>query len=178
LRIAKVIKQKTMSNSNTPPPPLNWLYKFWATGFGSGYTPVAPGTAGAVVGVILIWLSNYFFFPNAAISFPVFLSIATIIFFFIGVFCTDKLEAEWGKDPSKVVIDEIIGVWIGMLWLPIEWPWLLAAFVLFRFFDILKPLGIRKLEAIPGGMGVMLDDVLAGVYTLVVLQVAFYFLSM
>ena len=163
--------------SNDSQQPLNWLYKTFATGFGSGYVPVAPGTAGAVVGVIMIWLSHHFFFPNMVISFPVFLLIATVVFFFIGVYCTDQLEKEWGKDPSKVVIDEIIGVWIGMLWLPIEWPWLLAAFVLFRFFDILKPLGIRKLEAIPGGMGVMLDDVLAGIYTLLVLQGAWFYLQ-
>ncbi len=155
--------------------PINFIYKTFATGFGSGYSPFAPGTAGAVVGVIMVWLSHKFLFPNEFISYPLFLLLATIVFFFIGVVTTNKLESEWGKDPSKIVIDEIIGVWIGLLWLPIEWPWILAAFALFRFFDILKPLGIRKAEALPGGWGVMLDDVLAGVYTLIVLQLAYQF---
>ena len=160
------------ASSNSP---MNVVYKVFATGFGSGYAPVAPGTAGAVVGVIMVWLTHQFLFPNELISYPLFLLLATIVFFIIGVLATNKLESEWGKDPSKIVIDEIIGVWIGLLWLPIEWPWILAAFALFRFFDILKPLGIRKAEALPGGWGVMLDDALAGVYTLVVLQLAYQF---
>jgi len=163
-----------MSTSSSP---LTFIYKAFATGFGSGYSPFAPGTAGAIVGVIMLWFSHQFLFPNEVISYPVFLLLATIVFFFIGVVATNQLEHEWGKDPSKIVIDEIIGVWIGMLWLPIEWPWILAAFVLFRFFDISKILGIRKMEALPGGWGVMMDDVLAGVYTLVVLQVAAFYLG-
>jgi len=85
------------------------------------------------------------------------------------------METEWGKDPSKVVVDELIGVWVAVLWIPAETQWLILGFILFRFFDIAKPLGIRQLEKIKGGWGVMLDDVGAGIYANIVLQVIVYF---
>jgi phosphatidylglycerophosphatase A len=94
-----------------------------------------------------------------------------LIFLWIGVKGSNLVEAEWGDDPKQTVIDEMIGVWIAILGMPLTWPWLLGGFVLFRFFDIAKPLGIRQLEAIKGGWGIMLDDVLAGVYANLVLQV-------
>lgn len=78
-------------------------------------------------------------------------------------------EPYWGEDPSRVVVDEMVGVWITLLAAPAGHVWYgLAAFVLFRFFDILKPLGIRRMEKLPGGVGVMMDDVLAGVYGFIV----------
>ena len=151
-----------------------WFYRFLATGFGSGYSPIAPGTAGAIMGILLLYgwqlitPEGYFVETNFI---P--LLIVTIIFNMIGVFATNKVEKDWGPDPSRVVIDEIVGVWIAVLWIPptlLNWA---LAFVLFRFFDIAKPLGIRKLEAIKGGWGVMLDDVLAGVYSNLALQVIY-----
>jgi len=89
----------------------------------------------------------------------------------IGAIVTNQLEKEWGEDPSKVVIDEIIGVWITLLFVPLTWQNILIGFVLFRVFDIWKPLGIRSLEAIKNGWGVMLDDVLAGIYANIILQI-------
>ena len=148
------------------------LYRFLATGFGSGYSPVAPGTAGSLMGLLLVYgwqqitppsyFADQWFLP---------LVVMTIVFNMIGVFVTNKVEKDWGPDPSRVVIDEIVGMWIAILWIPptlINWS---LAFVLFRFFDIVKPLGIRKLESIKGGWGVMLDDVLAGIYANIVLQI-------
>jgi len=83
------------------------------------------------------------------------------------------METYWGKDPSKVVIDEMVGVWIPLLVVNKENKYYiyyaLAALFLFRIFDIFKPLGIRKLEAIKGGWGIMLDDILAGLYSLIIL---------
>ncbi|MFK7808659.1 MAG: phosphatidylglycerophosphatase A [Saprospiraceae bacterium] len=153
------------------------LHKAIVTSLGAGYAPFAPGTAGAAVGVFVIVLLNQISaLQNEPTSMFYTLLGLTIFFCVLGAYSTDQLEHLWGKDPSRVVIDETIGVWIGMFGLPITWQWLLAAFVLFRFFDIAKPLGIRKLEAIPGGWGVMLDDVLAGIYTLIVLQVAYHYL--
>lgn len=84
------------------------------------------------------------------------------------------LEEEWGEDPSKVVIDETVGLWISMLFIPINTYTLILAFILFRFFDILKPLGIRKLDQLKNSWGVMLDDILAGVYANMVLQLIVY----
>lgn len=75
-----------------------------------------------------------------------------------------------GEDPSKVVVDEMVGVWIPLLAVDAEhWYYALVAFALFRLFDIFKPLGIRKMEDFKGGVGVMMDDVLAGIYSLLVL---------
>jgi phosphatidylglycerophosphatase A len=74
------------------------------------------------------------------------------------------------------VIDEMVGMWIAVLGLPVSWQYWLAAFLLFRFFDIFKPLGVRRLEKIEGGWGVMLDDVMAGVYTNVLLQMVVLFI--
>jgi phosphatidylglycerophosphatase A len=154
---------------------MKFIYKLIATTFGAGYSPFAPGTAGAIVGCGFLWLfekyqiiSTY----NDAILFSVLTALTTLL----GVFVTNKLTEEWGKDPSKVVIDELIGVWIAMIFVPFNWINLLLAFVLFRFFDIAKPLGIRKMESIKGGAGVMMDDVLAGVYSNIVLQIIIYFI--
>lgn len=99
---------------------------------------------------------------------------ATLLFllFFLGVFTATVVEKEWGKDSNRVVIDEVHGMLMALFLLPFSWKFVLAAFILFRFFDIAKPLGVRKMENLPGGWGVMLDDLLAGLYSNVLLQVA------
>ncbi len=143
------------------------FYAFWATGFGAGYWPWGPGTAGAFVAVVLWTLCasmtsiNLFYTTLAAII------VATVI----GTVTTDKLEPIWGEDPKKVVIDEMIGVWIPLLACD-HFSWhVILAFVLFRFFDILKPLGIRALDRRHGGFWVMADDILAGIYSLVIILI-------
>jgi phosphatidylglycerophosphatase A len=151
------------------------FHKAIVTALGAGYSPIAPGTAGAAVGILVIVLLQQIPLLQDSSNMLVTLLALTVFFCVLGAYSTDQLEPLWGKDPSRVVIDEVIGVWIAMLGLPVTWEWLLAAFILFRFFDIVKPLGIRRLEAIKGGWGVMLDDVLAGVYTLLVLQAVYQF---
>jgi phosphatidylglycerophosphatase A len=96
----------------------------------------------------------------------------TVAVTLLGAWTAQKMEIEWGKDSSKVVIDEVAGMCIALLFLPVSLVWTGAALVLFRFFDIVKPLYIRRMEAIPGGWGVMADDLLAGVYTNLLLQAA------
>ena len=91
---------------------------------------------------------------------------------FLGTWSSDKVEHIWGHDSSKVVIDEVAGMMITLLWVPADIKYVLIGFILFRFFDILKPLGIKSAERLPGGWGVMADDVLAGIYTNILLQVA------
>ena len=94
-----------------------------------------------------------------------------VLFTAAGIWSADKLESECGKDPSKVVVDEMVGVWIALLAVPVGNVWyILFAFLLFRFFDIFKPLGIRKMEQLEGGIGVMADDILAGIYSFLLLM--------
>ena len=149
------------------------LHKLNATVLGAGYSPFAPGTMGALVGILILFLIKW---QQPDLQYFTWgLLLATIIFTLLGVWSTNELESEWGKDPSKVVVDELIGVWIAVLWIPAETQWLILGFILFRFFDIAKPLGIKRLENIKGGWGVMLDDVGAGIYANIVLQIIIYF---
>ena len=139
-----------------------------ASGFGSGFSPFAPGTAGALVAVI-IWTVLFYVIPFNILL--VVTSLLIVLFTAAGIWSADKLESEWGKDPSKVVVDEMVGVWIALLALPVGNVWyILFAFLLFRFFDIFKPLGIRKMEQLEGGIGVMADDILAGIYSFLLLM--------
>jgi len=151
------------------------LHILIVTTFGAGFSPIAPGTAGAIVGCVFLWAFNQIqifpFYPNPGLFIGLIIVVALI-----GIYATNQLEREWGKDPSKVVIDELVGVWIAMIFVPFTWLNLFLAFGLFRFFDILKPLGIRKMENFKGGIGVMADDVLAGIYANLVLQLILYFL--
>lgn len=140
------------------------------TGFGSGFSPVAPGTAGALLAA-LVWYLLSFLLSGVAL---LWITVALILVFTLaGVWAADRLEPAWGEDPSRVVVDEMVGVWISLLAAPAGHVWYgLAAFVLFRFFDILKPLGIRRMEKLPRGWGVMMDDILSGVYGFILLIVA------
>ena len=148
------------------------FWKIIATGFGSGYSPVAPGTAGALLASLILWgLHTWLHVPfGGGWRQTMWLLPLLIFFFFLGVVAAAKLTPKWGHDPSKVVVDEMVGLWIAMLGVPFSWLNLALAFVLFRGFDIWKPFGIRRLERLPGGWGVMMDDVVAGIYSCFVLQ--------
>lgn len=138
-----------------------------ATGFGSGYCPVAPGTAGALLATV-IWLAYTLFLPPTTCI--VLTVVLTLLFTVLGVWATNKVIPFWGEDPRRVVIDEMVGVWIPLIAAPAGNLWYaLASFVLFRFFDIAKPLGVRQMERFPGGIGVMADDILAGIYSLFII---------
>jgi len=145
------------------------IYKLIATALGAGYLPKAPGTWGSVLAVIICIVLHHFLLLSNSL-----LITLTIIFTIIGTWATYKLEPMWGEDPSRVVIDEVIGIWITLLFLPYSMTTFVLALILFRIFDIWKPLFIRKLEKIPYGIGVMADDILAGVYANLVLQVIYY----
>ena len=156
----------------------NLLHIIISTGFGSGYFPKAPGTAGAVLATI-IWFGLSLLLPSCHLFITT--VVLTIFFTFIGAWSSGIMEAYWGKDPSKIVIDEMVGVWIPLLAVNNNNEYYiyysLAALLLFRLFDILKPLGIRKMEAIGGGWGIMLDDILAGIYSLIILCVLIWIIG-
>ncbi len=128
-----------------------------ATGFGVGYSPVAPGTLGTLVAIPI-----YYFLSN--ISSPIY-EVTLIGFFFLSVWISENAEIDFGKkDDQRIVIDEIMGFLITMLWVPKTAVLIVIGFLLFRFFDILKPFPIRRLEKkLKGGYGVVLDDVMAGI---------------
>lgn len=132
------------------------LTKCIATVCFAGYSPVAPGTAGSLLALIPLIL-----FPS--IDFLT-LFLLTLILFFLGVGVSRKYEKAYGKDPQVVVIDEFVGMWVTMLCVPITWVTVTLGFFLFRVFDVVKPPPARQIEALPHGWGIMLDDVVAGIY--------------
>ena len=139
---------------------------FVAFGFGSGAAPVAPGTFGTALGVLI-----YLVLP--AMTWPIYV-LFLLLSFALGVWLCDKTSKEIGvHDHGGIVWDEFVGYWITMFLAPPGWLWVLIGFVLFRIFDILKPWPIRWLDKnVSGGFGVMIDDVLAGLMALGCLQLA------
>ena len=158
-------------------PTVPLLTRFIATGAFSGYSPWASGTVGTAVGVLLYLLPG--------VESPAVLGTLVAVVLLTGVYAAGKVAAaeghaltpqaaraketfqpgtEHGPDPSIVVIDEIVGVWIALLLLPKTVLAVLLAFLLFRVMDVVKPEPARSLERLPGGWGIMLDDVVAGVY--------------
>jgi phosphatidylglycerophosphatase A len=101
-----------------------------------------------------------------------------VVFTILGVWSASVSEKFWGEDPKRVVMDETVGEWIALLAVPASghWGYVLASFVLFRFFDIAKPLGVRSMERFKGGYGIMADDILSGVYAAIILFAASYIL--
>ena len=144
--------------------PAGWI----ACGFGSGLSPVAPGTAGSLAG-LLPWLLLR--------ELPVaYYALVLVLAFALGVgVCHWAVNALRVKDPATVVWDEFVGLWIALaplLWLAHDWMWIFAGFILFRVFDIWKPWPVSWADRhVAGGMGVMLDDVIAGIYAAIVIAV-------
>ncbi|HEX9511775.1 MAG TPA: phosphatidylglycerophosphatase A [Puia sp.] len=144
------------------------FHRLISTCLGIGYTPKGGGTLAAIVCCIAWYFTRTGGSGSNLSTFgPV---LVTGLILAIGVWSAGKVEAGWGKDSSKVVIDEVAGMCLTLLFVPVRWQYILCGLVLFRFFDIAKPLGIRKMEELKGGWGVMMDDMLAGLYSNIVLQ--------
>ncbi len=139
-------------------------------GFGSGLSSYAPGTMGTLVAIPLyLLLSRLELWPYL---------IVVVVGFLLGVYVCDKTSKALGvHDHSGIVWDEIIGYWITMIAIPaVTWQWILAGFVLFRFFDIVKPWPVKIADKrVPGGFGIMFDDLLAGLYALACIQISWLF---
>lgn len=134
-----------------------------ATAFGAGFSPIAPGTAGSLVGLALYW-------PLQMAASPVQVAV-TALTYLAGVAASSRLAQRLGrKDPGAAVIDEVVGMWLTMLFLPFTPATAVAGFLLFRVLDVFKPYPARQFEALPGGWGIMTDDVMAGIYANLLLR--------
>ncbi len=161
------------SSRHTPIPasamkhPVMWL----ATGFGTGLSPYAPGTVGSLVGVL-------FYLAMAELPLPYYLmGLAALAIFGVWV-CHEAGKILGVSDHPGIVWDEIVGLLITMAATPPSWQGVVLGFALFRFFDILKPWPVATIDRkVAGGLGVMLDDVMAGVYALVCLQLLRYWIA-
>lgn len=150
-----------------------WVVKLLAGVGGLGCSPVAPGTVGAAGGVAGYLLLRYFFrgfvpdtWQDLGAGYLAFLA----IFFLVGVQAATRAEREWRqRDDHRIVIDEAFSIFITFLALPVNPLTLAAGFILNRLFDIIKPFPARRLEGVPAGWGVMLDDLVAGIYSRVAL---------
>ena len=148
------------------------FFKIIATFFGTGFIKKGGGTVAALI-TSLMW---YFVAEKTSVVSGMLQQAAIIAVLFIaGVWSGNKVEADWGKDSYRVVLDEVLGMCIALFMIPVTWQNVLAALILFRFFDIAKPFFIRRMEKFPGGWGVMLDDVLAGIYANIIVHIILIF---
>lgn len=140
------------------------LSKVISTFFGLGYFPVAPGT---ITSLVVILAYKFYLYQ---LSWPLYLLILFLLFL-VGVYTSTKFSAESNKkDPRKIVIDEACGQLLVLFRMPEAWFPVLASFILFRVFDIVKPYPIKKVEALPAGWGIMMDDVVAAIYAGVIIN--------
>jgi phosphatidylglycerophosphatase A len=157
----------TADDEGKAPSVLGSVAALVATGFGAGYSPIAPGTAGSLVGLLLYWplreLPAVFQVGVLALAFLVGTAAATRVSHRVGI-----------EDPGIVVVDEVVGMWASLLFLPFTVGTAALGFVLFRILDVVKPYPARDLEGLPGGWGIMSDDLMAGVYANLLLRVALF----
>ncbi len=142
-------------------PAMEFFSRLIATFFGAGYAPKAPGTAGTCATLPLYLLLR---------KLTLFRYLLVVGFLAVlGTAASSRVEKVWGKDPSRVVIDEVVGILIALVSRPKGLGEIMAAFVLFRLFDIIKPPPVGSLERLPGGAGIMADDMAAGALSALVL---------
>jgi phosphatidylglycerophosphatase A len=150
---------------------MNILAKIISTFFGVGYFPKAPGTMGSLAALIVYWICPEI---NSLQLVSIILGITAI-----GIFTAtitenemkNKLGKDKGIDPGIIVIDEVIGMLIALVAVPKATLFLITAFILFRIFDIIKPYPVRRMEKFSGGWGIVLDDVIAGIFANIVIQI-------
>ena len=147
---------------------LNLIEKILGSGFFTGYVPFASGTFGSMAAVIIYLIPG---FEN-----PTILLLLISIFTVFGVNLGSKFEKIYGKDPKECTIDEFVGTWISLLFLPKNLIYVLGAFLIWRVFDIIKPFPANYVEKLRGGWGIMLDDIVAGFYSFIVIQIILYFI--
>ena len=164
-------------STNNAPATLSWRdlrdpRTLLATGFGTGLAPTAPGTVGSLLGAAIWWFvfADLDFLLRAAVAFAV---------FFAGVLIVEAVvkRHNLGDEPA-IVLDEIVGVWFALLFMPKSLPWVAAAFILFRIADIAKPWPVSRIDTrVTGGLGIMADDLIAGLMAAAVALAAWYVIA-
>ncbi|MBK7378237.1 MAG: phosphatidylglycerophosphatase A [Ignavibacteriales bacterium] len=141
---------------------INFIENFLGSGFYTGYIPIASGSFASLMALLIYFIPG---FENYFIHIPLIL-----IFIFYGIFIGNKFEKKFGKDPAECTIDEVVGMWISLLFLPKSLFLSLIAFLIWRILDIVKPAPARNVEKLKGGVGIMADDIIASTYTLIIMQ--------
>ncbi|MBL4608404.1 MAG: phosphatidylglycerophosphatase A [Pseudomonadales bacterium] len=144
---------------------------FLALGFGSGTAPFAPGTFGTLAAIPIFLILGQLSLQTYLIS--------LLIISITGIWICGKTAHDWGiHDHPAIVWDEFAGFLVTMIAAPMEWKWIVIGFLLFRLFDIWKPYPIKMLDTeVSGGFGIMVDDIVAGLYALIILQLLIYYLA-
>jgi len=145
---------------------INLFERFIGSGFFTGYFPIASGTVGSLAALIIYLIPG---FEQLFVIIP-----SIVIFMVYGIYVGTKFEAEYGKDPAQCTIDEVVGMWISLVALPKTFAIVAIAFILWRILDIIKPPPARNLERLKGGLGIMIDDVISGIYTLIIMLLVVY----
>ncbi|MDP1677106.1 MAG: phosphatidylglycerophosphatase A [Bacteroidota bacterium] len=156
---------QTPNESQAEKPKLDFFTRIIGSGFFTGYAPGASGTIGSALALA------FFLIPNFSSLYSIIPS--TIVLFVIGGFAAEKMEKIYGQDPSVVTVDEIVGMWLSLWFIPVTYLNLGLAFIIFRILDILKPYPAGEFDKRSGGWNIMFDDVIAGLYTNIILQIAF-----
>lgn len=144
-----------------------WIILGLSTWFGTGFAPVAPGTAGTLAAVPLVILCGYL-----GGWYSLFILLAVTL---TGIWASHQSRALLGEeDPGPVVIDEVAGYGLTLFLLPLNWVTIGAGFLLFRFFDILKPWPVNRAERLKGGVGIVMDDLVAGLYAHLILRIGLW----
>ena len=148
---------------------INSFEKIIGSAFYAGYIPIASGTFSSLVALIFYFIPG---FEKLWIIIP-----AIILLFIFGVYISYKFEAVYGKDPSECTIDEVVGTWIALIALPKTILIVVTSFFIWRILDIIKPFPARTSENLSGGWGIMMDDVISGIYSLIIVHLIVYFLG-
>ncbi len=143
---------------------LNLIEKLIGSGLFTGFIPIASGTFASFVALLIFLIPG---FEN-----PTILMLVISVLIVIGVRIADKFESTYGKDPKQFTLDEFIGMWITLLFIPKKIWFLIPAFLIWRLMDIIKLYPAKKIETIKGGWGVILDDVLLGLYSFMIIQIS------
>ena len=141
---------------------MNIIHKTFGSGFFTGYIPIASGTFGSIVALIPFIITGF--------AKPVILIPAIILFALYGIYLGNIFEKEYGHDPAECTIDEVVGMWISLLFLPRNFLVITITFLLWRIIDIVKPFPLKQAEKLPGGLGIMMDDILGGIYTCIIMN--------
>ncbi len=147
---------------------MNPIHKFFGSGFYTGYIPFASGTFGSAAGLLLYW-----FIPGM-VNWKILLS-ASVIISLYGFYTGNLFEKQYGKDPAECTQDEVAGMWISLLFLPKSILLAAVTFFVWRAIDIVKPSPAREAEKLPGGYGIMMDDIIGGVYTCIIMNLLVMF---